>query len=48
MNTQEKELGENVTVEDIRATLFEGENIVTDKNTDHGAKSLVGDPFNLK
>jgi len=47
MNTQEKELGENVTVEDIRATLFEGENIVTDKNTDHGAKSLVGDPFNL-
>ena len=22
--------------------------IVTDKNTDHGAKSLVGDPFNLK
>jgi hypothetical protein len=47
MNTQEKELGENVTAEDIHATLFEGENIVTDKNTDHGAKNLVGDPFNL-
>ena len=48
MNTQEKELGENVTLGDIHATLFEGENIVMDKNTDHGAKSLVGDPFNLK
>ena len=48
MNTQEKELGENVTLGDIHATLFEGENIVMDKNTDHGAKSLVGDPVNLK
>uniref|UniRef100_A0A6C0HT88 Uncharacterized protein n=1 Tax=viral metagenome TaxID=1070528 RepID=A0A6C0HT88_9ZZZZ len=47
MNTQEKDLGENVTIEDIHATLFEGENIVTDKNTDHGAKALVGDPFKL-
>ena len=47
MNTQEKELGDNVTAQDIHATLFEGENIVIDKNTDHGAKSLVGDPFKL-
>jgi hypothetical protein len=47
MNTQEKDLGENVTIEDIHATLFEGENIVIDKNTDHGAKALVGDPFKL-
>lgn len=47
LNTQEKELGENVTLEDIQTTLFEGENIVMDKNTDHGAKSLVGNPFNL-
>jgi len=47
MNTQEKELGENATAQDIHATLFEGENIVIDKNTDHGAKALVGDPFKL-
>jgi len=48
LNTQEKELPDNVTTEDIRNTLFEGENIVLDKNTDHGARALVGDPFNLK
>ena len=47
LNTQEKELGENVTLEQIHATLFEGENIVMDKNTDHGAKDLVGNPFNV-
>jgi hypothetical protein len=51
-NTQEKELKElsatrEVSVADIHSKLFEGENIVLDKNTDHGAKSLVGDPFNL-
>ena len=48
LNTQEKELSDNVTTEDIRNTLFEGENIVLDKNTDHGARALVGDPFKLK
>jgi hypothetical protein len=47
LNTQEKELGENVTLNDIQTTLFEGENIVMDKNTDHGAKSLVGNPFKI-
>lgn len=47
LNTQEKELGDNVTLEQIHATLFEGENIVMDKNTDHGAKDLVGNPFNV-
>ena len=47
LNTQEKELGENVTLEDLQSTLFEGDNIVLDKNTDHGAKSLVGNPFNI-
>lgn len=47
MNTQEKDMSGNVTVEDIHATLFEGDNIVTDKNTDHGAKALIGNPFKL-
>jgi len=47
LNTQEKELGENVTLQDIQSTLFEGDNIIMDKNTDHGAKSLIGNPFNL-
>ena len=47
LNTQEKELGENVTLEDLQTTLFEGDNIVLDKNTDHGAKSLIGNPFNM-
>ena len=47
LNTQEKELGENVTLEDLQTTLFEGENIVMDKNTDHGAKSLSGNPFKI-
>jgi hypothetical protein len=47
LNTQEKNLGETVTLEDLQTTLFEGDNIVLDKNTDHGAKSLVGNPFNI-
>jgi hypothetical protein len=49
LNTQEAELAENeiITTEDICATLFEGDNIVIDKNSDYGAKSLVGDPFHL-
>jgi ribosomal protein L18 len=50
LNTQENELKENeiITTDDIRSTLFEGENIVIDKNSDHGMNSLVGDPFHLK
>ena len=47
LNTQEKEMGDNVTLDQIHATLFEGDNIVMDKNTDHGAKKLVGNPFNV-
>jgi hypothetical protein len=47
LDTQEKEVGENVTLEQLHNTLFEGDNIVMDKNTDHGAKSLVGNPFNV-
>lgn len=49
LNTQENELNttENLTIDDIKNVLFEGENIVLDKNSDHGAKSLVGDPFKL-
>lgn len=49
MNTQENELLENeiLTTEDIKTALFEGNNIVIDKHTDYGAKSLVGDPFKL-
>ena len=41
MNTQEKNLGVNATLEEIRAELFEGENIVMDKNTDHGLSELL-------
>ena len=32
---------ENVTVADVRRELFEGDNIVTDKNTDHGLSELT-------
>jgi len=41
MNTQEKNLGVNATLEEIRAELFEGENIVMDKNSDHGLSELL-------
>ena len=51
LNTQENELSDlpenEITTEDIQATLFEGENIVINKNSDYGAKSLTGDPFRL-
>jgi len=32
---------ENVTIADVRSELFEGDNIVTDKNTDHGLSELA-------
>ena len=32
---------ENVTIADVRSELFEGDNIVTDKNTDHGLSELT-------
>lgn len=41
MNTQETAIGENVTLESIKKELFEGDNIVTDKNTDHGVSKLI-------
>jgi len=42
MNTQESSMGENVTLEDVKNELFEGENIVIDKNTDHGLTQIEG------
>ena len=42
MNTQEdKVLGANATGEEIRKELFEGDNIVMDKNSDHGLTELI-------
>jgi len=41
MNTQEKNLGVNATMEDIKNEMFEGDNIVMDKNTDHGLKDVL-------
>jgi len=41
MNTQEKNLGVNATLDEIRSELFEGDNIVMDKNTDHGLSELL-------
>ena len=42
MNTQEdKVLGANASAEEIRKELFEGENIVLDKNSDHGLAALM-------
>lgn len=41
MNTQEAAMGENATLEDVKNELFEGENIVTSTNTDHGLSALV-------
>ena len=38
MNTTEKNLGVNATMEDIQKELFEGDNIVTTQ-TDHGLRS---------
>jgi rRNA maturation endonuclease Nob1 len=49
MNTQEGAMGENATLEDVRKELFEGENIVTDQNTDKGLSQLTENTvtFNL-
>ena len=42
MNTIESQLGNSeITAADIRIELFEGENIVTSKNTDHGLSDLL-------
>jgi hypothetical protein len=49
MNTQEKSLQnqDTITAADIRAELFEGENIVIGK-TDNGQSELVSGPFSTK
>ena len=41
MNTSEKNLGVNATMDEIRSELFEGDDIVMDKNTDHGMGELM-------
>lgn len=40
-NVLENNLVENVTVEDVRRELFEGDDIVTDTNNDHGLSELT-------
>jgi hypothetical protein len=40
MNTQESAMGENVTLEDVKNELFEGDNIVTSTTTDHGLSAV--------
>ena len=40
-STLEKNLGVNATIEEIQKELFEGDNIVTDKNTDHGLSEVL-------
>lgn len=47
MNSQEKNLGVNATLEDIRQELFEGDNIVVGK-TDHRHKSDGGNSSEFK
>lgn len=41
MNTTESALGDKISVADVRKELFEGDNIVTDKNSDHGLSELI-------
>jgi len=40
INTTEKNLLDSASISDIRKELFEGENIVIDKNTDHGMSKI--------
>ena len=50
-NTTENELlltGEKVTYEDIGRELFEGDNIVTDKDTDHGLSEILNNMKNIR
>jgi GH24 family phage-related lysozyme (muramidase) len=42
MNTNEKNLGVNASMEDIQKELFEGDNVVL-KNTDHGLSQIKND-----
>ena len=41
MNTQEDTIGSNTTLDNVRKELFEGENIVTDVNTDKGLNQII-------
>jgi hypothetical protein len=41
MNTTEKNLLDSASISDIRKELFEGDNIVIDKNTDHGISRIL-------
>ena len=41
VSTFDNKLGEDVSVADIRKELFEDENVVIDKNTDHGLSELT-------
>ena len=41
MSSIENKFNEEVTVADIRKELFEDENVVVDKNTDHGLSELT-------
>ena len=47
MNTQENSMGKEVSTADIRKELFEGENVVLDKNNDHGLSNLENVTFSL-
>jgi hypothetical protein len=40
MNTTESRLDKTATLEDIRRELFEGDNIVIEKNSDHGLAKI--------
>jgi hypothetical protein len=48
MNTQESNMGENATLEDVKNELFEGANIVTSDNTDHGLSQLKSSDVDVK
>jgi len=41
-------MGPNVTEDDVRNVLFEGENVVMDKNTDKGQSQLLSGPLASK
>jgi hypothetical protein len=47
MNTQENNMDKEVSTADIRKELFEGENVVLDKNSDHGLSNLENVTFSL-
>jgi hypothetical protein len=36
-----KDRNDDISVSDLRKELFEGENIITDKNTDHGLSRVA-------